>query len=167
MELYFLRHGIAADRAEWEGDDAARPLTQKGRDSLANVGSTMAGLGLEFGLILTSPLLRARETAEIVARRLRVPDRLKEEPRLGPGFDLLRLRAILKEGQDGDKSALLLVGHEPDFSQTVSELIGGGTLVMKKGGLARVRLDSLRPPKGHLVWLVPPKILALPPGKKT
>ncbi len=157
MDLYFLRHGLAGDRAEWKGDDARRPLTKKGRAQLDEAGNAMACLGLEFDAILTSPLVRARQTAEIVANRLGASDRVREEARLEPGFGLKQLRDLLAGA--GSLSALLLVGHEPDFGQTVSVLVGGGTLVMKKGGLARVELTSRRPLRGQLVWLVAPKLL--------
>jgi phosphohistidine phosphatase len=159
MELYFLRHGIAAEREDWVGDDAARPLTDTGRERVDLVGRAMARLGLELGAILTSPLVRARQTAEIVARRLRAADRLSEEFLLGPGFGMKELAEILRH-RPSDRP-LLLVGHEPDFSDTIGHLIGGARMVCKKGGLARVDLAKGQPPKGELVWLIPPKALAL------
>jgi len=157
MNLFFLRHGIAGDRADWKGDDSLRPLTSKGRSQLVLTAKVMASLGIEFDAVLTSPLVRARETAEIVAARLGATHRLREEPRLEPGFDVTRLSDVLA-GRGRDRT-LLLVGHEPDFSHTISALVGGGNLEMKKGGLARVTLTSDRPLRGELVWLLPPKLL--------
>jgi phosphohistidine phosphatase len=157
MDLFFLRHGIAGDRGDWTGDDSLRPLTSKGRSQLAAAAKVMASLGLEFDAILTSPLVRARETAEIIAVRLGAIDRLQEEPQLEPGFDIGKLSSVL--AGTGRGRTLLLVGHEPDFSRTISALVGGGNLVMKKGGLARVALADDQPLRGELLWLLPPKLL--------
>ena len=157
MNLFFLRHGIAGDRADWKGDDSLRPLTSKGRSQLVLTAKVMASLGIEFDAVLTSPLVRARETAEIVAARLGATHRLREEPRLEPGFDVTRLSDVLA-GRGRDRT-LLLVGHEPDFSQMIGHLTGGGRLVMKKGGLARVDLEDPASLRGTLVWLLPPKVL--------
>jgi phosphohistidine phosphatase len=158
MKLYFLRHGLA-DRAEWDGDDFERPLTEKGKARMAREADTLAKLGLEVDLILSSPLTRARQTAEIVARRLGLADRLQIDERLSPGFALGALAKILEA--QAKRQALLLVGHEPDFSETIGALIGGGQVLCKKGALARVDLCPEHPPRGHLVWLIPPSVLVL------
>jgi phosphohistidine phosphatase len=157
MILYFLRHGLAGDRETWVGDDALRPLTKKGENSLAAIADTLFELGLGIDLILTSPYVRAYQTAMIVAKRLQKMDVLVQDNRLAPGFGLTELTETLKDYKDA--KAILLVGHEPDFSETVSVLIGGGRLVFKKAGLARVDLSSQTPPKGELIWLLPPKVL--------
>jgi phosphohistidine phosphatase len=161
MILYFLRHGQAGSRETWEGDDAQRPLTKKGKDSMDREAETIAELGLGLDVILTSPLVRAQQTAEIVAKKLHMKDGLKEDERLSPGFGIEKLSQILADYPDG--KALMLVGHEPDFSQTVSALIGGGRVVCKKGGVARVDLlEGEEGLKGELVWLLPPKDLIRP-----
>jgi phosphohistidine phosphatase len=159
MQLYFLRHGIAAEREDWVGDDAERPLTDAGRERVELVGRSIARLGLKFGAILTSPLVRARQTAEIVARRLHAVAQFQEEPLLSPGFGPRELSEILQKQRS--EGPLLLVGHEPDFSDTIGHLIGGARVVCKKGGLARVDLSKMQPPRGELVWLIPPKALAM------
>jgi phosphohistidine phosphatase len=158
MRLYFLRHGLA-DRAAWEGGDFERPLTKEGEKRMAREAETMAELGLAPSAILTSPLVRARGTAEIVARRLGLMDRLVVEERLAPGFNISQLARILKSRSDA--AALLLVGHEPDFSETIGRVMGGGSVVFKKGALARVDLYDVATPRGQLVWLIPPAALAL------
>ncbi len=155
MKLYFLRHGIAIPREEWPYEDAIRPLTEKGISKVKRIASTLDDLELDIPLILTSPLERARKTAEIVANKMHIE--LKEDERLAPGFNIERLRAILFDHPDLE--ALMLVGHEPDFSNTISALIGGGRLICKKGGLALVNLLNPDLLKGELVWLLPPKIL--------
>ncbi|MFH2053132.1 MAG: phosphohistidine phosphatase SixA [bacterium] len=156
--LYFLRHGLA-DRAEFTGkDDALRPLTAKGRLRMQATAATLARMGWKPGLILTSPLTRARQTAEIVAEGLDLQDRVKVAEELGCGFDSRDLAALLSTYRDTD--GLVLVGHEPDFSLVIANLTGGSDIVMKKGGLARVDLFAEDPPAGRLAWLLPPRLLA-------
>ena len=157
MILYFFRHGLAEDRETWTGDDALRPLTKKGENALVQAAETMLGLGLRLDVILTSPYQRAYQTALILAKGLNKLDVLIQDDRLAPGFSLSGLTDMLNDHKHAQN--ILLVGHEPDFSQTVSDLIGGGRLVFKKGGLARVDITQLSPLKGELIWLVPPKLL--------
>jgi phosphohistidine phosphatase len=79
--------------------------------------------------------------------------------RLGPGFDIEQLAAILRD--HASARALMLVGHEPSFSETISALIGGGRVVCKKGGLACVDLPDVSNLSGELLWLIPPRLLAV------
>ena len=157
MKLYFLRHGIAAAREEWSGDDAERPLTAQGRKCMEHEAKALAKLGIEPDRIVTSPLKRAKETAQIVAERLGLEDHLAEDQRLAEGFDAGMLTEMLRTY--GDVDCLMLVGHEPDFSRTVGQLIGGGRIDLKKGGIARVDLADATAREGELVWLLPPKVL--------
>lgn len=159
MILYFLRHGLAEEREGWEAQDDQRPLTEKGKNQLERQARKLADLGLDVDLIVTSPLARASQTAEIVARRLRLNEKLVEDERLAPGFNLVRLQLVLADHPHSEQ--ILLIGHEPDFSETISDLIGGGQLIFKKGGLARVDIYLRDPLQGELVWLAPPKILLL------
>ena len=101
MKLYFLRHGEAGDPAQWEGNDAERPLTDDGRRRMALEARTMRRLELGVDRVITSPLLRARQTAEIVAVELKRKDRLVTDPRLGPDFGPERLVEILRDNLDG------------------------------------------------------------------
>ena len=158
MKVYFLRHGLA-DRSAWHGPDFERPLTERGVARMVREAETMAELNLELDLILTSPLRRAYQTAEIVAERLDLLDRLVTDERLAPGFNADDLAEILQAHPD--IAGLMLVGHEPDFSETIGDLIGGGEVVCKKGSLARVDVYDIVSPRGALVWLIPPKVLAL------
>jgi phosphohistidine phosphatase len=159
VKLYFLRHGLA-DRGAWRGrDDSLRPLTEEGKARMAREAAVLSKIGLKLDLILSSPLTRARQTAEIVGRRLGLAERVKVDERLGPGFGVGALSEILKS--HAEIQALMLVGHEPDFSETIGSLIGGGQVVCKKGALARVDLHQSAPPRGRLVWLIPPSLLAL------
>ena len=158
MKLYFLRHGLAGDRETWVGDDFDRPLTDAGKERMAREAATLARLNLSLDVILTSPLVRAYQTAEIVAQRLNMTDRLVKDERLGPGLGPNQLAGILQAYPEA--KALMLVGHEPDFSQLIGELIGGGRVTCKKGSLACVELNNTSL-QGELVWLIPPSVLAL------
>jgi phosphohistidine phosphatase len=153
MKLYFLRHGIA-DWPEWDpARDHERPLTKDGLTKMKAQARTLAQLGVKINAVLSSPYTRAYQTADIVAAKLGLEG--KTEPRLAPGFHLAKLKEIA--ALFGEDQALLLVGHEPTFSMVIAELIGGGRVQMKKGGLARV--DVNHELQGELVWLLQPKIL--------
>jgi phosphohistidine phosphatase len=159
MKLYFLRHGLAGDRGEWQGDDAKRPLTTEGKDKMKRAAVMIRKLGIKPDLIITSPLVRALQTAEVVAKELDLKDALLTDARLSPGFDVLKLIDVIRAHPKAN--AIIFVGHEPDFSATVGKLIGGGTIEFKKGALALVELPDPAKLKGTLAWLLPPRILAL------
>ncbi len=152
MKLYFLRHG-QANWEQWDRPDDERPLTKKGRKEVENVASALKELKVRPQEILTSPLPRASETANIVAEKLDVE--LETTPLLAPGFGLHSLRQILSDHPDRD---LMLVGHEPDFSFALAQLTGG-TVRMAKAGIARIDLENEAELRGELVWLIPPKVL--------
>jgi len=155
MELYFLRHGAAAARADWEGDDSQRPLTDQGREDVARVAGLLARMAPALDAIVTSPYLRSSETAEIVAQHLDMQDKVVIDDRLEPGFDAGRLGKLLKKFPEA--KALLLVGHEPDFTTTIGELTGG-RIVLKKGGMGYVETADASLKKAVLVWLVQPGV---------
>ena len=159
MKLFFLRHGLAADRREWKGSDAERPLTKDGMERMKRSAAMIAGLGLELDAILSSPLTRARQTASIVAEALDAQNKLLVDGRLGAGFDKDALAEILRDHASSE--SLMLVGHEPGLSATISALIGGGRIMCKKGGLVCVNLPEPASLQGELLWLIPPRILAL------
>ena len=159
MIVYFLRHGLAGVREEWPGDDAGRPLTKKGIKNLVTQAKTLARLDLQLDVIITSPLTRAVQTADIVAGALKMVAQLQQDERLRPGFGRDELEQVLADHPQAKN--IMLVGHEPDFSLTISALIGGGNVVLKKGGLARTDITASAPLQGNLVWLLPPKSLRL------
>jgi phosphohistidine phosphatase len=156
MIVYFIRHGIAEEAEAWRGSDAERPLTEKGRGRMSIIAACLADLGIEPDAILTSPLVRARQTAEIIAKRLR--GKAEDDERLAGGFDLERLGAILEERAGAD--SLMLVGHEPTMSAVIGHAVGDADVEMKKGAVACVEFSDSASPRGRLLWLVPPKILA-------
>ncbi len=154
LRLYFLRHGKAMARADWREDDGLRPLTEEGERLLLAEAPAIARLTRGVGLILTSPLARARRTAEIVAGELGVEGLLYEDHGLGHGLDTGVLRDVV--AAHPGVASMMLVGHEPDFSLTIAELIGGGRVDMKKGGLARVDVRGPALDGGVLAWLLTP-----------
>jgi phosphohistidine phosphatase len=154
LRLYFLRHGKAWSRADWREDDDLRPLTDAGEALVRAEGRAMKAMGLAPDVIATSPLARARRTAEIVAEELGMSGRLVEDTRLAHGFDARRLAEIVV--RHADAASLMLVGHEPGLSATVAELTGGGRVDFKKGGLARVDVKGSQLDDGILAWLLTP-----------
>jgi phosphohistidine phosphatase len=159
LDVYFLRHGLA-DWPDWDpAHDDERPLTSNGVVRMKAEAKRFEQLGLKFDVILTSPFKRARQSAEIVARRL--GGELVEDPALAPGFNETVVAAIV--GRYPAAKAILLIGHEPDFSATISALIGGARIKLKRGGLARVETAWRESGdlSGTLVWLLPPKWLTV------
>jgi phosphohistidine phosphatase len=154
LRLYFLRHGKAWSRADWREDDDLRPLTDAGEALMRAEGRALKAMGLAPDVIVTSPLTRARRTAEIVAEELGMSERLVEDRRLARGFDARGLAALV--ARYADAASLMFVGHEPDFSATVAELTGGGRVDFKKGGLARVDVRAPQLDDGILAWLLTP-----------
>jgi phosphohistidine phosphatase len=110
-------------------------------------------------LILSSSYLRALQTAELVAKRFRQVEYLVQDQQLAPGFGLSELAQILADYSKAQR--IMLVGHEPDFSLTVAEIIGGGRLLFKKAGLARVDLWGRDPLQGELAWFASPKLFGI------
>lgn len=158
MKIYFLRHG-QADWPDWDKPDDERPLTKQGRREMERVGQFLGALDPSITLMLSSPLPRALQTAEIAAEHLRV--QLKKEPALGNGLTVAKLRAMLARQKEGN---LMLVGHEPDFSEVIRELTGGKVKVAK-ASIAVVELENAES-DGRLLWLIPPRLSKLLAGDK-
>jgi phosphohistidine phosphatase len=148
MKLYLLRHG-KADWPKWDKPDDERPLTEDGKNQVAAVAKMLARLEVAPAIV-SSPLPRASETAEIAGKYL--GQKVRIDPLLRPGFDAGKLKKLLK---DFSGDSLMVVGHEPDFSHTIFELTGGRTK-LSKSGVALVELNPTSM-KGELRWLVPPK----------
>jgi phosphohistidine phosphatase SixA len=149
MQLYFLRHG-EADWPGWTKPDDERPLTDFGRKEVRQVGKFLDRLKVKPDLVVSSPLPRALQTAEIAAEQLKT--KLRQDEALEPGFGISELSAVLKRHP---AKVLMLVGHEPDFSSVISALTGG-FLKMSKAGVALIDIDP-ETEKGRLLWLFPPK----------
>lgn len=157
VELYLVRHAIAEDTAPG-GGDAGRRLTAEGRREFARSVGGLQRLAPELTRILCSPLVRARETAEILHEMLPGPAP-EEWTLLSPGGALERILTELRNGGE----AVALVGHEPGLGRLLSLAVSGkagdGT-PMRKGGVARIDFHGApKPGTGSLAWLLTPKIL--------
>lgn len=166
MNLFIMRHGIAVDRDPVSfPDDSRRPLTLKGEDRVRLIADAMRSLELSFDHILSSPHLRASQTAELVASAMGLKAELEFTDTLTPEGDpkaLIRAVNQLKPAPEN----VLLVGHEPALSQFISLLIAGRTdaaIDLKKGGLAKLELEgTLRHGQcAELAWLLAPKQLGM------
>jgi len=159
MEIYLLRHAIAVERAAQGGPDEKRALTTEGRRKLRRVAKAMRAMRLSFDVIFSSPLVRARQTAEVVAEELRLKKRLQETGQLAPDVSPTKQIAWLKNLRPSPGS-VLLVGHEPNFSELTSHLLTGGRLLainFKKAGLCKVTADRIAAGGATLEWLLTPK----------
>lgn len=165
MNLYFLRHGLAVDRGTpGHVNDAARPLTPKGRQRLWQVAEAMEAMELEFDVIFTSPHLRALQTADIIAGALELRKKLVLVNDLIPaGSPKTLLEKILRRRPKPEN--ILLVGHEPYLSKLIALFVTGNTaaaIELKKGGLAKLEIETLRYGRcATLVWLLTPKQMTL------
>ena len=156
MELYLLRHAHAGDPAGWDGPDERRPLSDKGEKQADRLGRFLAGIGFAPDAIITSPKVRAAQTADIVARHLGVP--VVVDSRLTGDLDVGAVDAILRDA--GDPVRPVLVGHDPDFTDLVETLTGSSAVTMRKGSFVRIDVPRpLKPSGGTLRWLVPPDLL--------
>lgn len=143
MDLWLLRHADAEDRSE-SGRDRDRALTAEGRRRVTEVGRGLASLDTEIVAIWTSPYRRARETAEAVARALRLRDRLHETDALGPDSDPRTVLDELEASAVGD--AVLLVGHEPHLGALLGLLVAGGAEIqLEKACVVHVERLDRRP----------------------
>jgi phosphohistidine phosphatase len=149
VQLWLLRHGEAEPHDA--KPDAERELTKRGRDQARAAGRALAALGVQVHLAFTSPKVRAVETARLACAELGV-EPIVHEP-LAAGFD--RDDALELLAAAGEDRRVLLVGHEPDFSQLVHDFTGG-RIDLKKGGVAAVRLDGTR---AELIVLMRPREL--------
>ena len=149
QQLWFLRHGEAEPHGA--APDDQRPLTERGEGQSDSAGRALAALEVTFQLAFTSPKVRAADTARRACRHLGI-EAHPHEP-LRDGFDREEAIALLRGA--GADQRILLVGHEPDFSQTVHDLTGA-RVDLKKGGIAAVRVDGAR---GELIALLRPREL--------
>ena len=159
-ELYILRHGIAVPHGTPDIPDQERPLTPKGEQRMRQVGRGLAALRLDVERIVTSPLPRARRTAQIVARELGLVDSLETSAMLTAGADPHGLRHWLR---DRAEDRLMIVGHNPDLSDLVGLLVLGEVgrfpFELKKGAIAAL---STAPHSGahyQLDWTAPAGLL--------
>jgi phosphohistidine phosphatase len=162
MDLYILRHGIAEDRGKTSGKpDSQRHLTAEGEEKMRRIAEGMKSLGLEIDLILSSPYLRAKQTAEIVAEVFNLGRCLEMSDDLTPSGNPRTVIDALNESHS-DRESVVLVGHEPYLSSLISLLISGGTglaITLKKGGLCKLVIEQhLKYGRcASLEWLLAPR----------
>jgi phosphohistidine phosphatase len=158
MDCLLLRHGIAVERDEWEGSDADRPLTERGAKRVAQVADGLSRLDVQPTHVLSSPLIRAIETAKIVHRSLRVHAAVQIVDALLPDAPPNRLLSILHDLPT--ESCVLCVGHEPHLGMAASVILTGKpstAFPFKKAGACLIELSiPAKPGRGVLRWWLPP-----------
>ena len=159
LELYLIRHGVAAERGEDWPDDSKRPLTSDGIAKLRKEARGLAALDVAIEQIVCSPLVRTRQTADVIAETLRSKPGVVTSDALAPaGTPAAVIQELSKYVR---KSGLALVGHEPNLGELAAHLIGARHAIeFKKGAVCRIDFEVL-PPKGsgQLRWFVTPKML--------
>jgi|SRR5579863_230716 len=160
--LYIMRHGLAVEPGSTDyPDDSKRPLTPEGKVRMQQIAKGLKRLDVELHWIVSSPLVRAVQTAEAVAQTLQPDVPLDHSETLSPGGSAEGLIAYL--AKHSGRQRVLLVGHEPDLGQLAVRLIGAGRhahLAFKKGGCCLIRFEEFPPRSpGELVWWLTPRIL--------
>ena len=159
VALYLVRHAIAAERgSEWPDDDL-RPLTGVGGARFTRAVAGLASLDITIDEVLTSPLVRARQTADLLASGVPNAPPVREVTVLAPGHaptDVMQQVAASARGE-----SLALVGHEPDLGELAAFLLRAKRPIpFKKGGICRIDVEELTSRgSGSLVWFATPKIL--------
>lgn len=161
MKLYLVRHAIA-EEVETTGseDDSLRPLTEKGRDKMQKIAHALKDLGVEPDLIVSSPYVRASQTASVLAKELKYKEEIAYSDFLVPMGEPNDMIGEINEKYSVDE--LMLVGHEPNLSALASVLLAGNpdiSINVKKGGVCCLSVDNLHyDRKAILEWLLTPKI---------
>jgi phosphohistidine phosphatase len=161
MKLYLVRHGIASDQIGGAiRYDAQRPLTDEGKTETTAVATGLKQLGIAPDVILTSPLVRAHQTAEILGNVLQSKNGLRVVDALAPAGNLNDIYKVLKDFERA--SEVFMVGHEPDVGRIVATLLWAGPeleISFKKAAVCRVDITSVPPNQpGTLEWFITPKI---------
>ena len=157
MLVYFLRHASAGVAKNDPLKDEKRPLDRDGVEQCGYVGRTLAVLETHVDVIISSPLKRATQTAALVANELAYEGKIVLDPALRPGATFPQFRDLLTKY--GNQEAIMVVGHNPNLSEFLGRLIGGGSrtgIDLKKAGVARVEVDHHR---GVLHWCLTPKLV--------
>jgi phosphohistidine phosphatase len=158
-ELYLIRHGVAEARGEKWPDDSKRPLSADGMSKMEKTARGLARLGVRLDVVLTSPLVRTRQTADIVAAELEQHPPIVNTDALAPGGDFAAVIAALEK--QARRARIALVGHEPSIGELAARLIGSRhPMVFKKGAVCRIDVDELPPHgPGDLRWFATPRLL--------
>jgi phosphohistidine phosphatase len=159
FELYLIRHGVAAERGDEFPDDSKRPLTSTGITRLRKEARALDAIGVGFDHIVTSPLVRTKQTADVFAETLKTKPSVSTSDALAPaGTSAAVIQELAKHARKG---RVAVVGHEPNIGELAARLIGARTpLEFKKGAICRIDFETF-PPKGagQLRWFITPKML--------
>ncbi len=166
IELYLIRHGVAEERGEAWPDDTKRPLTADGMSKLLKSARALVRLGVAFDVIATSPLVRSRQTAEIIAGALEPHPPVVTADWLAPGSAVAAMLSDLEKHAKRERIAL--VGHEPGIGELAARLVGTRhPIPFKKGAVCRIDVEALPPAgPGDLRWLLTTKIMRAIGSKK-
>jgi phosphohistidine phosphatase len=158
-ELYLIRHGVAEERGEAWPDDAKRPLTQDGMSKLRKSARALKNLGVVLDVIVTSPLVRTRQTAEIFAAGFDPHPHVVTAESLEPGGTMAAVLSDLEK--QAKRGHIALVGHEPGIGELAARLVGTRhPIPFKKGAVCRIDVEGLPSPgPGDLRWFLTPKIM--------
>jgi phosphohistidine phosphatase len=161
-ELYIIRHGLAGEHGSYANDDE-RPLTDEGRSKTKRVAQRLHKLEIRFDLILTSPLVRAQQTAEIL-QAAGLSHQLEIFDDLAPQGSFDRWVTWMQQWRQQKRSTLAIVGHEPGLSEWAERLLWGEVrhqLILKKAGVIGLLLPKQENPvgKSQLFWFAPPRLL--------
>jgi phosphohistidine phosphatase len=158
-QLFLIRHGIAEERGDAWPDDAKRPLSEDGIERFQKSARGLARLDVWIDVVLTSPLVRARQTADIVASAFDPRPSIIIIESLAPGGSYASLLADLEK--HGRKTRIALVGHEPGIGELGARLIGSRhSFEFKKGAVCRIDVDEIPPVgPGDLRWFLTPKVM--------
>jgi phosphohistidine phosphatase len=159
LELYLVRHGIAAERGDEYPDDSTRPLTSGGIARLKREAKALDALGVGFDVIISSPLVRAKQTADTLAESMKSrPSVILSDSLTPAGTPSAVFQELAKHMR---KPRIALVGHEPNMGELAAKFIGArAPLEFKKGAICRIDFEVF-PPKGmgQLRWFLTPKML--------
>jgi phosphohistidine phosphatase len=158
-ELYLVRHAIAAERGEEWPDDTKRPLTERGIARFKECVAGLRWLDVALDEIITSPLVRAKQTADLLAAGIEGKPVVRLLDALAPGHGPATVMAQLAKLTRGSRIAL--VGHEPDLGELAAHLVGASrAMPFRKGGVCRIDVETLTSKRaGTLHWFLPPKTL--------
>ena len=160
-ELYLVRHAIAAERGDEWPDDSKRPLTERGIARFREVVKGLTELDVAVDEVFTSPLIRAKQTADVLAAGITGKPSVKLLDALAPGHTAAQVMSQLAKA--AKRRRIALVGHEPDLGELSAHLLGAQRAVpFKKGGVCRIDVESLTSRRaGSLIWFATPKMLRL------
>ena len=170
MDLFILRHGYAGNRLSNPMKDTKRQLTVSGKKEVVEIAKSLKKLGVNFNVIISSPLARAFQTAKIIAEEYNLTEQIEQSEELKPnGSKDFLYNKLSKLSID---SVILIVGHEPYLSSMINDIISNNddtdrnynknhnNIILKKAGLSRIKITSTVPKlKGELRWLLTPRIL--------